>query len=420
MTAHRLIEYVPGWFDSHQRDTAPDIWLGPQIPQDSGHKVRPQRHELNLYWNDPERLHAHWIVRSGARVDASFAGLDEAFRSWIPTKAHLAVRDQAFESWSNYDRKSGEKIVQIPYLLRAVSGNEIDVAMEALRTLYEHLYHQGTVAGGVSLVLPVLAQLSLKGLTLLSGSIDAFLTLASHPHVQKILPDFSRPRGTEGSRRITYRPPEWGVFPNEIQSIVMLGDGTRYEERSATRVELEHQQPYSDRTQIGWGQNKLQVDGELTVIRTYENGVPSGAAEVRVGDVVVERGTLASGGRQRQGKQVGSWSGAWPDGSPRFTADYVDGRREGIVRTFSIEGVTLTECTYQKNQRHGTWRQWFPNRRLVAEGQFTRNAPSGPWKGSYPDGAPRFEGSYRQGLRFGLWRYWNRDGALTERTHNYD
>lgn len=419
---HHLTEHVSGWSNSVTREADPDVWIGPPIPQEWGYAARPARHELNLYWNDSRRLHAHWVVRSGARIDASFAGMDEAFRSWVPTKAHLAVHAQAFETWSNYDcSENGEKIVQVPYLLRAVSGTDIDVAMEALQTLYEHLYHQDTVAGGVSLVLPVLARLSIEGLSLLSGSIDAFLSLAVLPHVQKILPDFSRPpRDSDESRQITYRLPEWGVFPNEKQTIVMLANGKRHEEQFTRCVELDHQQPFSDRTQIGWGQNKLKVNGEFTEIRTYENGVASGPSEVRVGEITVERGTFAPGSRQRQGKKVGSWTGAWPDGSPRFAADYVDGKREGIVQTFSIEGRLLTECAYQKNQRHGSWRQWFPNGQLVADGHFTRNVPSGLWKGFYPDGAPRFEGAYRQGLRFGPWRYWDRDGDITQRSHNYD
>lgn len=416
MVERELRERVAG---ADEEDSLSGIWIAPAIRQDWGIARRPGRHELNLYWKEPSRLHEHWIVRSGARIDESFAQMDRLFRAWAPTEAHKRVRGQAFAWWSNYD-SSGEKIIQVPYLLRAVSGEDVDAAMEALRTLSVHLFHQGTVAGGVSLIFPVLAELVNRELTLLRGSVHALMSLVKLPHVAKILPGFIPPAlDLESDEQVSYCFPRWGVLPNEVASRQTLVAGRRRVECSSQRVALDHQLPFSDRLDVG-RQNDLQVDGEFVEVETSGANERVKSTVIRVGDMVIQSGELALGGRNRRGRRVGRWEGAWPDGSRRFEAEYVEGKRQGVVRTFAPEGTTLTECSYRNNQRAGRWRQWFPSGALVVEGQFTGNRPSGAWKGYYPEGAPRFEGRFREGLRCGTWRYWDSSGSLIERFHDFD
>ena len=64
---------------------------------------------------------------------------------------------------------------------------------------------------------------------------------------------------------------------------------------------------------------------------------------------------------------------------------------DGLLRTWSEEGVLIEETTYAEGQKSGQSMTW------------------------YADGGPQSTGELENGRRIGRWTYWKSDGALNER-----
>jgi antitoxin component YwqK of YwqJK toxin-antitoxin module len=91
------------------------------------------------------------------------------------------------------------------------------------------------------------------------------------------------------------------------------------------------------------------------------------------------------------GRKTGPWSEADPHG--------------GVMRGTHLEG-----------ERHGTWRHFFADGRLRAEGTYDRGVLYGAWTWYRATGGLLQKGSFDQGEKHGIWERWDANGSFLDAT----
>jgi antitoxin component YwqK of YwqJK toxin-antitoxin module len=94
-----------------------------------------------------------------------------------------------------------------------------------------------------------------------------------------------------------------------------------------------------------------------------------------------------------------------PNGTPKLTATYKNGVLEGVAREFDEEGRIVKGVVFQEGK-------------VVAQGIVDdRGRFQDTWKEFYPDGTLKAEGRYRNGNRVGKWQFYFPNGALEQIGH---
>jgi uncharacterized protein len=121
----------------------------------------------------------------------------------------------------------------------------------------------------------------------------------------------------------------------------------------------------------------------------------------------------------------------YPDGKVKIAATYnKEGKLEGVRREFAPDGSVERSYIFkngimigegvvtEKGERDGSWKEYYDNGTLRAEGKYMKDVKEGPWKYYHPNGMTDQEGSYRQGKPEGEWR-WYYPGGQTLREESY-
>lgn len=160
------------------------------------------------------------------------------------------------------------------------------------------------------------------------------------------------------------------------------------------------------------------------------------------------KSVLDSFGEFVDGKKVGTWKRPDPENSTRAIAEviWVDGKKEGIARSFDKSGTVISETEYHDDKKNGPY--WKKNGKgeWIEKGSFKDNEEEGAWtyyfignegngiktsvtysKGKksgqetnfYKDGKIESQGNYLDGSRNGLWKlYGNKENILAEGSYS--
>lgn len=121
----------------------------------------------------------------------------------------------------------------------------------------------------------------------------------------------------------------------------------------------------------------------------------------------------------------------YPGGGIRISATYnKEGKPEGVRREYapdgSIErsyifrnGILIGEgVVTEKGERDGSWKEYYDNGSLRAEGNYDKDLREGPWKFYHLNGKVEQEGTYVKGKPEGEWRWYYPGGEpLREETY---
>lgn len=128
-------------------------------------------------------------------------------------------------------------------------------------------------------------------------------------------------------------------------------------------------------------------NGQVAKKVTYIDGLPDGKVEIRRVD-----GTLSYSREYSLGKRVGEWLTYDASGEKRVREEhYVDGKNDGVWKTWYDNGKPWRETSFKDGKRHGVAKEW------------------------NDDGTPRLTAEFKEGLRDGPSVEWNRDGEKRER-----
>ncbi|HNS17108.1 MAG TPA: hypothetical protein PKH94_01300 [Bacteroidales bacterium] len=115
----------------------------------------------------------------------------------------------------------------------------------------------------------------------------------------------------------------------------------------------------------------------------------------------------------------------YPSGKVKTVASYKDGIPEGVRREYTEDGRIWMAYTFragnmtgqgimnEQGTKQGSWKEFYDDGKLKAEGDYDNGKKTGGWKYYYPDGTLEQEGFYNQGgMLDGVWRWYYPSGAL--------
>ncbi len=101
-----------------------------------------------------------------------------------------------------------------------------------------------------------------------------------------------------------------------------------------------------------------------------------------------------------------------PNGTIRSEQPMVNGRPDGLGRSWYPNGQLQSETPFRDGIMHGICKFWAPDGRAL--GSFEMVHGTGTFRTWYDDGRPRTEVSTVRGLQTGRLRHWDEAGELTE------
>lgn len=133
-------------------------------------------------------------------------------------------------------------------------------------------------------------------------------------------------------------------------------------------------------------------NGQICKVVTFNKGRANGAW-----DVFREDGTLAAKKSYKNNIRDGEWVFFHDDGKTRKLEErYVDGKREGVSRSYFPNGKPLREITYSGNDVSGLLTEWDDTGRKLGEVNFKDGKRDGKLILYRPDGTT-IEHEYKEG-----------------------
>lgn len=94
---------------------------------------------------------------------------------------------------------------------------------------------------------------------------------------------------------------------------------------------------------------------------------------------------------------------------------YFNGRRDGEYKRYSANGILTTEGNYSMGRKTGIWVTYYMvNGEKKSEGSYANGKKNGEWKYYTSKGRIKLYGNYKDGLREGEWIFYNPDGSVAE------
>ena len=99
------------------------------------------------------------------------------------------------------------------------------------------------------------------------------------------------------------------------------------------------------------------------------------------------------------------------NGQKRFEGNFSDGRPAGVHTAWDETGGLASETPYQNGARHGTHKIW-ANGALSYSAEFVNGDRDGATIWWYADGGKKWATYYQKGKRSGVWTQWHKDGRI--------
>lgn len=94
---------------------------------------------------------------------------------------------------------------------------------------------------------------------------------------------------------------------------------------------------------------------------------------------------------------------------------YLDGKKNGISKTFYADAELAEILTWKNGSREGNWEQYFSDGKLKLKGFYKNDENEGEVTSYYPSGKVLYSGYYHNGLRIGTWIYYDNKGIIEKK-----
>ena len=102
----------------------------------------------------------------------------------------------------------------------------------------------------------------------------------------------------------------------------------------------------------------------------------------------------------------------YPNGQKEYTAEYLNGKLDGLSRHWSEEGILLSESGYSYGKPHGIWKKYFVNQEIMYEVHYFHGQKHGKEKWYYENGQIKSEQTFNYGdSEYPILR-WKSDGTI--------
>ncbi len=113
------------------------------------------------------------------------------------------------------------------------------------------------------------------------------------------------------------------------------------------------------------------------------------------------------------------------NGTPKITATYKNGQLEGVAREYDTTGKVVKGIVFKEGKPvasgivddrglfQDTWKEFYPDGKVKAEGRYRNGKRSGKWRFYYPEGELEQEGTFNnKGEYDGDWTWYYPSGAV--------
>ncbi|SVE31734.1 uncharacterized protein METZ01_LOCUS484588, partial [marine metagenome] len=87
----------------------------------------------------------------------------------------------------------------------------------------------------------------------------------------------------------------------------------------------------------------------------------------------------------------------YPNGQQEYTAEYLNGKLDGISQHWSEGGSLISESEYNNGKLHGIWIKYYTNKKIMYEVQYFHGQKHGKEKWYYENGQIKSEQSFYYG-----------------------
>ncbi len=151
------------------------------------------------------------------------------------------------------------------------------------------------------------------------------------------------------------------------------------------------------------------TDGKLHFEYQYHNGKLKGYTYYDKSGKVISEAT--------QKGSILRFVSKYPHGGNDAEGNMVDGKNEGLWKSYLESGTLFSETTYKADQPEGTVKLYYPQGTVAIEKNYKAGQLDGLYRHYHHNGKAYTEGYYVAGVKQGEWNYYYINGQLKEKTY---
>jgi antitoxin component YwqK of YwqJK toxin-antitoxin module len=98
------------------------------------------------------------------------------------------------------------------------------------------------------------------------------------------------------------------------------------------------------------------------------------------------------------------------DGSVRIRETYLEGKLEGVTRSYYPSGEISEEVDWKHNVKEGSWKQYYENGIPRLSGHYKNGLLHGSYEVYFSNNAVKIRGTYLENKSDGTWRFYDETG----------
>ena len=102
----------------------------------------------------------------------------------------------------------------------------------------------------------------------------------------------------------------------------------------------------------------------------------------------------------------------YPNGQQEYSAEYLNGKLDGMSRHWSEDGFLISESEYSYGKPHGIWKKYYANKNTMYEAHYFHGKKHGKEKWYYENGQIKSEQSFHYGVSENEIIRWHPDGSI--------
>ena len=102
----------------------------------------------------------------------------------------------------------------------------------------------------------------------------------------------------------------------------------------------------------------------------------------------------------------------YPSGQQEYSAEYLNGKLDGMSRHWSGDGHLISESEYSHGKLHGIWKKYYENGNTRYKAHYFHGQKHGEEIWYYENGHVKSEQSFHYGVSTGTIIRWHPDGSI--------
>ena len=102
----------------------------------------------------------------------------------------------------------------------------------------------------------------------------------------------------------------------------------------------------------------------------------------------------------------------YANGKLEFSAEYVNGKLDGLSKHWSEMGYLISETQYSNGKLHGFWKKYYSNKNILYVAYYSHGKKHGKEKWYHENGQLKSEQSFNYGISQEDMIRWNSDGSI--------